>query len=76
MELFAREGGETYETGWKNLIVQGDTEYDGETFKVDSCFYQKDLKDGEVMLKDVSGKTALIAVDKHGNESQIVTVKG
>lgn len=57
-------------------MILVDTEYDGETFKVDSCFYQKDLKDGEVVLKEVSSKTALIAVDKHGNESQIVTVKG
>jgi len=56
-------------------MILVDTDYDGETFKVDSCFYQKDLKDGEVMLKDVGAKTALIAVDKHGNESQIVTVK-
>jgi DNA modification methylase len=56
-------------------MVLVDTDYDGETFKVDSCFYQKDLKEGEVVLKDVSNKTALIAVDKHGNESQIVTVK-
>jgi DNA modification methylase len=56
-------------------MILVDTDYDGETFKVDSCFYQKDLKDGEVALKGTSGKTALIAVDKHGNESQIVGVK-
>jgi DNA modification methylase len=56
-------------------MILMDTDYDGETFKVDSCFYQKDLKDGEVALKGASGKTALIAVDKHGNESQIVGVK-
>ena len=57
-------------------MILVDTDYDGETFKVDSCFYQKDLKDGEVALKGANSKTALIAVDKHGNESQIVTVKG
>jgi hypothetical protein len=57
-------------------MILVDTDYDGETFKVDSCFYQKDLKEGEVALKGANSKTALIAVDKHGNESQIVTVKG
>ena len=56
-------------------MILVDTDYDGETFKVDSCIYQKDMKEGEVTLKDVGAKTALIAVDKHGNESQIVTVK-
>jgi len=56
-------------------MILVDTDYDGETFKVDSCFYQKDLKDGEVALKGANGKTAVIAVDKHGNESQIVGVK-
>jgi DNA modification methylase len=56
-------------------MILVDTDYDGETFKVDSCFYQKDLKEGEVALKGTNSKTALIAVDKHGNESQIVTVK-
>jgi DNA modification methylase len=60
--------------GLAMLLV--DTDYDGETFKVDACIYQKDLKDGEAALKEAGGKTALIAVDKHGNESQIVTVKG
>lgn len=56
-------------------MILVDTEYDGETFKVDACMYQKDLQDGEVALKDAGKKTALIAVDKHGNESQIVMVK-
>ncbi len=52
-----------------------DTDYDGETFNVDACIYHKDIKAGEVTLKDVNGKTALIAVDKHGNESKVTVVK-
>ncbi len=56
-------------------MILVDTDYDGETFKVDTCIYQKDLKEGELALAGVNKKTALIAVDKHGNESQIVTVK-
>jgi len=56
-------------------MILVDTGHDGETFDVDACIYQKDLKDGEVTLKDVTGKTAIIAVDKHGNESKITLVK-
>ncbi len=33
------------------------------------------MKDGEIALKDVNSKTAIIAVDKHGNESKITMVK-
>ena len=56
-------------------MILVDTGYDGETFNVDACVYQKDMKDGEVALKGVTGKTAIIAVDKHGNESKITLVK-
>ena len=56
-------------------MILVDTGYDGETFNVDACVYQKDMKDGEVALKGVNGKTAIIAVDKHGNESKITMVK-
>jgi hypothetical protein len=56
-------------------IILVDTGYDGETFNVDACVYQKDMKDGEVTLKGINGKTAIIAVDKHGNESKITMVK-
>lgn len=56
-------------------MILVDTDYDGETFNVDACVYQKDMKDGEVALKGVNGKTGIIAVDKHGNESKITMVK-
>jgi hypothetical protein len=56
-------------------MVLVDTGYDGETFNVDACVYQKDMKDGEVVIVGVNGKTAIIAVDKHGNESKITMVK-
>lgn len=59
--------------GLAMLLV--DTGYDGENFKVDACIYQKDVKEGEVTLKDVDAHTAIIAVDKHGNESKITMVK-
>ncbi len=53
-----------------------DTDYDGETFNVDTCVYQNDIKDGDFTLSGVKGKTAIIAVDKHGNESQITEIRG
>ena len=56
-------------------MILVDTGYDGETFNVDACVYQKDMKDGEVVLKGVNGKAAILAVDKHGNESRITMVK-
>ena len=56
-------------------MILVDTGYDGETFNVDACVYNKDMKDGEVTLKGVNGKTAIIAVDKHGNESKVTLVK-
>ena len=56
-------------------MILVDTGYDGETFNVDACVYQNDMKDGEVALKSTNGKTAIIAVDKHGNESKVTLVK-
>ncbi|MBM3852028.1 MAG: site-specific DNA-methyltransferase, partial [Verrucomicrobia bacterium] len=56
-------------------MILVDTGYDGETFNVDACVYQSDMKDGEVALKSTNGKTAIIAVDKHGNESKVTMVK-
>jgi DNA modification methylase len=56
-------------------MILVDSGHDGETFDVDACVYLKDIKDGEVALKDISKKTAIIAVDKHGNESPITLVK-
>ncbi len=56
-------------------MILVDTGYDGETFNVDACVYQNDMKDGEVVLKSTIGKTAIIAVDKHGNESKVTLVK-
>lgn len=44
-------------------------------FTVDTAVYQKDIKDGEVAAKDISKKSAVIAIDKHGNESAIVAMK-
>lgn len=56
-------------------MILVDTDYDGKDFNVDACVYQKDIKADLVALLGVTGKTAIIAVDKHGNESKVTTVK-
>ena len=54
MELFAKEAGETYETGWKNLIVQGDN-----LQFLKTCFINQDP-----IIKDkVKGKAKLVYID-------------
>lgn len=68
-------GEERYEGLDGLAMILVDTGYDGETFNVDACVYQKDMKDGEVALKGVNGKTAIIAVDKHGNESKVTAIQ-
>lgn len=56
-------------------MVLVDSDYDPERgFTVDTVVYQKDIKDGEVMAEGVNGKTAVIAIDKHGNESEITKI--
>lgn len=53
-----------------------DSNYDPEQgFTVDTVVYQKDIKDDEVAAKDINGKTAIIAIDKYGNESEITKLK-
>ena len=57
--------------GLAMLLV--DTAYDEEKgFTVDSVIYQKDIKDNEVKMSGITRQTAIIAIDKHGNESEIV----
>jgi hypothetical protein len=42
---------------------------------VDTVIYQKDLKGDELAIGGISGKSAVIAVDKFGNESKITLIK-
>jgi hypothetical protein len=54
--------------GLSLLLV--DLNYNGQVFNLDQAVYAKDLKEGgEVTLAGVTGKTAIIAIDRHGNES-------
>lgn len=49
-----------------------DTDYREEDgFTVDTVIYAKDVKGGEAVVKGVSKNTAVMAIDRHGNESPI-----
>jgi DNA modification methylase len=52
-------------------MVLVDADYDGEVFKIDAAIYQKDIKENKVALRDVGARSALIAIDRFGNESKI-----
>lgn len=63
--------GAAYEglSGLSLLLV--DIDYNGEVFDMEHAIYAKDIPDnGEILLAGVSSITAVIAVDRHGNESK------
>jgi len=52
-----------------------DKDYDGTTFRMEEAVYLKDIKeDGTIETKSLTEKVAIIAIDKHGNESKIIEV--
>jgi DNA modification methylase len=68
--------GKTYE-GMEGLsLVLIDLNYDGKVFNLHKAVYQKEIgEDGRIGLEGVTEKTAVIAIDRHGNESKPVYVK-
>jgi len=68
--ILNREGG-AYEglSGLSLLLV--DIDYNGEVFDMEHAIYAKDIAEGgEIALAGVTPITAIIAIDKHGNESK------
>lgn len=50
-----------------------DKDYDGVTFRMEEAVYAKEIKeDGICILTELTDQVAVIAIDKHGNESKIV----
>ena len=68
--------GKTYE-GLEGLsLVLIDLNYDGKVFNLHKAFYRKEIgEDGYIGLEGVTERTAVIAIDRHGNESKPVYVK-
>lgn len=68
--ILNRDGG-AYEglSGLSLLLV--DIDYNGEVFDMEHAIYAKDIPEGsEIALAGVTAITAVIAIDKHGNESK------
>jgi hypothetical protein len=47
-----------------------DLNYNGKVFNMDTAVYAKEIPEGgAIELAGVTAKTAVIAIDRHGNES-------
>ena len=56
-------------------MILVDSKYDeGKGFAVDSVVYQKDIKENSVTVNSITEITAVIAIDKYGNESNVTRV--
>lgn len=60
--------------GLAMLMIDSDYAED-KGFTVDTVIYQKDIKDNEAAASGLTNKSAVIAIDKHGNESGVVKVR-
>jgi hypothetical protein len=59
--------------GLAMLLV--DVNYDGEIFDMDRTVFAKDIgENSEVKLAGLTDTVAVVAIDKHGNESKPVIV--
>ena len=58
-------------------LVLINLDYDGKVFKLDKAVYAKEIKeDGLITIDGITDKTAIIAIDKHGNESKPTYIAG
>ncbi|MFW6149829.1 MAG: site-specific DNA-methyltransferase [Atribacterota bacterium] len=52
-----------------------DNDYDGKIFDMDLAIYAKEIgEDGMVKVENLTNKSYLIAIDKHGNESKVLKI--
>ena len=52
-------------------LILIDLDYEGKVFELDKAVYAKEIKeDGLITIDGITDKTAIIAIDKHGNESK------
>ncbi|MDD5689544.1 MAG: site-specific DNA-methyltransferase [Caldisericia bacterium] len=59
--------------GLSMLLI--DKNYDGKVFNLDVALYQKDIsEDGKVSIDGLNQHSVIIAIDKHGNESEITYI--
>jgi DNA modification methylase len=60
--------------GLAMLLIDSDYDED-KGFTVDTVIYQKDIKDNEAAVGALTNKSAVIAIDKHGNESGVIKIR-
>jgi len=60
--------------GLAMLLIDSDYNED-KGFAVDTVIYQKDIKDNEAAAGRLTNKSAVIAIDKHGNESGVIKIR-
>ena len=54
-----------------------DNDYDGNIFDMDIAIYAKEIaEDGVIKVENLTEKSHLIAIDKHGNESKVIKIGG
>jgi len=74
--MIVNREGKMYEGLDGLALVLIDLGYDGKVFKLDKAVYAKEIKeDGIITIDGITDKTAIIAIDKHGNESKVTYVK-
>jgi hypothetical protein len=50
-----------------------DLNYNNKVFNMDMAVYAKDIKeDGVIKISGINDNTAIIAIDRHGNESKVI----
>ncbi len=59
-----------------HTILLVDVDYDGKIFDMDRTVFAKDIgESGDVKLAGLTDSVAVIAIDKHGNESKPFIIK-
>ena len=54
-----------------------DVDYDEEIFDMDRTVFAKDISaDGKIRMIGLTKSIAVVAIDKHGNESKVYKVEG
>lgn len=72
--MIVNRDGKIYE-GLDGLsLVLIDLNYNGKVFKMDKAVYAKEIKNGEITIERISEKSAIIGIDKHGNESKPIYI--
>lgn len=68
------KNGESYEGISGLSLILMDPNYNDKEFKVDQAIYASDIRDSTITGVTLTPQTAIIAIDKHGNESKVIKI--